>query len=221
MIKKRLKKQVNCFKEEIRYCIKCGGRGASSNIAKGQSIFKGQSSRGADKTKVLPNAQANVRIKVKTEQEALNWFTKQYKNAPIEHGFEIDANGFVNQNLVGNSSSVGLGATNKKAGITIHNHPMSKGQKDYSHFSGTDLRTFSANPNERTMYVVSNKATYKITKDSRWFSKQERKNGRLNAEFQKALNNAKSPSATSYDKAVSKFLKDNAKKFHYTYTETK
>lgn len=211
MIKIPLKKQASCLDKEV-WRMKCGGRGASSGLSKGDSVFKGQNyERGGGKSKVFPNAQANVQIKNKTESSALKYFSEQYKNADIEHGFEIDSNGYVYQNLVGNSHGVNLGASNSKAGITIHNHPMEKGAQDYSHYSATDLRTFADNPKEKTMYVVSRKATYKIKKGTQFNA-----NG-----FKKAMNSAKAKKNQSYDSAVSEFLKSNARKYHYTYTETK
>ena len=100
---------------------------------------------------------------------------------------------------------------NKKAGITIHNHPMDKGQRDYTHFSATDLKTFAKNPTEKTMYVVSKKGTYKIKKGTQFNS----------AGFLRAMNNAKVNKNQSYDSAVSDFLRKYQRDYHYTYSERK
>lgn len=141
----------------------------------------------------------------------MNYFTREYKDANIEHGFEIDQNGYVWQNLVGTSNSVSLGATHEQAGITIHNHPMDSGQKDYSHFSGTDLRTFARNKKEKTMYVVSKKATYRIKKGTQFDSDG----------FVDAMKKAKAKTNSSYDASVDDFLTQNQKKYHYVYSKTK
>lgn len=118
--------------------------------------------------------------------------------------YEVDSQGFVHQFNEGASHSVNFGYTRYSKGNTIlHNHPSG------SNLSPTDLRTF-ANTKQKAISAVGNKNTYTITKGTHFNS----------TKFLTGLNKAKAKSS-DYTKEADKWLKDNQKKYGYTYTKEK
>lgn len=178
-----------------------GGRGASSGQ---QKTFKfghaGGSGSGNDKN-ILP-AYANVRIKAKTVEGAMQEFRKQHVDSDHEWGYEIDAQGYVHQYKEGAATSVGIHGSIKD-GIILHNHP--KGGEPA--FSDSDLISVSMG-REKGIVATSKNWDYIFQKKGGHFKA---------AEFIKAVKSAKIV-GTDYNDAVDKWLKANAKKYGYTYS---
>lgn len=139
----------------------------------------------------------------------LDTFANSHKNSPSEHAVIFDDDGFVSTYKHGNEHSVTFYKGELTGKNITHNHPSG------SHFSQADLTT-----------MASEKAK-SITADPRG------KNGRYTLTatskadyegFKNAVLNAKTTIDTStmdgYNKAVDTFLKNNAKKYGFEYSNT-
>lgn len=124
-------------------------------------------------------AAANLSIKTKTEQGAIDAFAKKYKNADHEYAYVVDSNGGAYINNEGKKHSVNLNGNwkNIKNGTVIHNHPGG------GNFSDTDLRTWSSHPQIKSIVAVGKNYTYRVTKTSSFKSK--------GSGFEKAMSKAK------------------------------
>ena len=88
--------------------------------------------------------------------------------------------------------------------MILHNHPSG------GHFSDADLISTSMDARSKGIVATSTKAQYTFEKGTHF---------KANA-FVKAVKNA-IMKGTSYDDAVDKWLKGNAKKYGYKYTKQK
>lgn len=182
-----------------------GGRGAGDGT---QSTFKFGSAGGGGGTpdKSLLPAQANVRIKSKTPEGAMAEFRAKHGNSDHEWAYEIDDNGYVHQYIEGKAHSVAI-SSGAKVGkgqrtMILHNHPSG------GHFSDADLISTAMDARSKGIVATSGKAQYIFEKGGHFKSTQ----------FIKAVKGAKMK-GTSYDDAVDKWLKGNAKKYGYKYTK--
>ena len=184
-----------------------GGRGAGDGT---QSTFKfgHASGDGKDKSHNLLPAQANVRIKAKTPEGAMAEFRAKHGNSDHEWAYEIDSNGYVHQYVEGNAHSVAISSRAKvgkgQSTMILHNHPSG------GHFSDADLISTAMDRRSKGIVATSGKAQYIFEKGTHF---------KANA-FTKAVKNAQMK-GTSYDDAVDKWLKGNAKKYGYKYTKQK
>lgn len=185
-----------------------GSRGSSS---KSQGTFEfghaDQRGRGKNDKSLLP-AQANVRIKNKSLEGALNEFKRKHLDSDHEWAYEVDSNGYVHQYVEGARSSVAIGAGAKvrrgEGTMIIHNHPSGGA------FSDEDLYSFANQRNSKGFIASGKRYDYKIEKGTHFKAQQ----------FTKAVRTAKMR-GTDYDDAVNKWLKANQKKYGYRYSRTK
>lgn len=161
--------------------------------------FNHASGDGKDETKDLFPAYANVRIKSKTLEGAMEEFHNRFANADKEWAYEIDSQGYVHQYKEGNKSSVSISGRNKD-NMILHNHPSGGA------FSDSDLISASLG-NERGIVASGKNGDYIFQKNGGHFKA---------AEFVKAVKTAKMQ-GKSYDDAVDKWLKANQKKYGYRY----
>lgn len=161
--------------------------------------FGHERENGKDRTKDLFPAYANVRIKSKTLEGAMNEFHERFANADHEWAYEVDRQGYVHQYKEGNKSSVAISGKNKD-NMILHNHPNGGA------FSDGDLISVSLG-NERGIVASGKNGDYIFQKNGGHFKA---------AEFVKAVKNAKMQ-GTSYDDAVNKWLTANQKKYGYRY----
>lgn len=167
----------------------------------GNKTFKFNHARdnGKDKTKDLFPAYANVRIKSKTLEGAMQEFHERFKNANKEWAYEVDPQGYVHQYKEGNKSSVSISGKNKD-NMILHNHPSGGA------FSDSDLISASLG-NEKGIVASGRNGDYIFQKNGGHFKA---------ADFVKAVKRAKLV-GKSYDDAVDKWLKANQKKYGYRY----
>ena len=185
-----------------------GGRGAGDGT---QSTFKfghaDQRGQGNNGKQLLP-AQANVKIKSKTLEGAMNEFRAKHGNSDHEWAYEVDDNGYVHQYVEGAKHSVAIGSRAKvgkgQKTMILHNHPSG------GHFSDADLISTAMDGRSKGIVATSTKAQYTFEKGTHF---------KANA-FTKAVKNA-TLKGTSYDDAVDKWLKANSKKYGYKYTKQK
>lgn len=185
-----------------------GGRGAGDGT---QSTFKfghaDQRGQGNNGKQLLP-AQANVKIKSKTLEGAMNEFRAKHGNSDHEWAYEVDDNGYVHQYVEGAKHSVAIGSRAKvgkgQKTMILHNHPSG------GHFSDADLISTAMDDRSKGIVATSGKAQYTFEKGTHF---------KANA-FTKAVKNA-TLKGTSYDDAVDKWLKANSKKYGYKYTKQK
>lgn len=83
--------------------------------------FSGSGDRNGFKRKIL-NAEANTHIKVKTEADAIKYFSDLYTNADHEYGMAIDDQGYVHNYIEGTRGGVAIGGNLEKH-LIVHNHP--------------------------------------------------------------------------------------------------
>lgn len=152
----------------------------------------------ADKSKQLFPAYANTRIKAKTLEGAMQEFHEKFKNANKEWAYEVDPQGYVHQYVEGNKTSVAIGGTHKD-NMILHNHPSGGA------FSDTDLISTSLG-NQKGIVASGKNGDYIFQKGTHFKAN----------EFVKAIKSAKMK-GKSYDDAVDKWLKANAKKYGYKY----
>lgn len=176
----------------------CGRKGGSSA---GMRKFKFNHADIDDPYAETPKhfpVEANTRIKVKTEENAIDYFAKQYRNANHEYGMSIDPDGFVHDYQEGGRSSVGLYGI--KGTFMVHNHPGGGA------FSDWDLYAIARNQSSG-IAAIGKKGDYYIRKNGGHFK---------GAAFERAVRNAR-PEGKDYDDAVRKWLTAHQKKFGYTF----
>ena len=161
--------------------------------------FNHAPNNGKDKTKDLFPAYANVRIKAKTLEGAMQEFHNRFENEDHEWAYEVDPQGYVHQYKEGNATSVAISGRNKN-NMILHNHPSGGA------FSDSDLISASLG-NERGIVASGKNGDYIFQKNGGHFKA---------AEFVKAVKRAKLE-GTSYDDAVDRWLKANQKKYGYRY----
>ena len=167
------------------------------------SLFGGQGQDHKDNSKYDIPARMNKMYKGNkmTFDNTLKNFKKSHLLSDKEHGITVDKDGFVSVYKHGNKGSVGW-TDNELAGKhVIHNHP----EFGYSAFSKADLIT-TASTGATGITATSSKYDYVLNKKHNFDSKG----------FIKAVNDAGSRTG-DYNKDVHKFLKDNAKKYGYSY----
>ena len=181
-----------------------GGRGASGNR---KTLFT--SNRGGGPTESNPDLPARMNRLYNgnkmSQEHTISTFRSEHANAKTESMIAFDDNGFVSLYVHGGAGSVGFNPSDVAGKNTIHNHPPD----GWANFSKGDLDSF-ARTQEKGMSATSSKATYTIVKTNRFDAKG----------FSKAVSTAKS-SDSNYDRAVDRFLRQNSKKYGYTYTVTK
>lgn len=184
-----------------------GGRGAGDGTQKSFK-FGHASGDGADKSKQLLPAKANIRIKAKTPEGAMKEFREKHGSSDHEWAYEIDDNGYVHQYVEGNRSSVSIGSGAKvgkgQKTMILHNHPSG------GHFSDSDLISTAMDGRSKGIVASSTKANYIFEKGTHFKANS----------FIKAVKNA-NMKGTSYDDAVDKWLSKNSKKYGYKYTKQK
>lgn len=179
-----------------------GGRGASSG--EGGSLFGGQG--GNDhRNNSTPDLPARMNKMYNGNKmsagHTVGTFRKEHATSSKEHAIMYDDDGFVSTYIHGNDGSVGFSPSQVKGKHMIHNHPSD----GWANFSKADLDSFSST-GMKSLAATSSKKTYTITKGKNFDAKG----------FQKAVAKART-TEKNYDKAVDKFLKQNAKKYGYTY----
>lgn len=171
-----------------------GGLGAEQQTFK----FDHAKGNGKDESKQLFPAYANVRIKAKSLEGAIQEFHERFENEDHEWAYEVDPNGYVHQFVEGNSSSVSISGRHKD-NMILHNHPSGGA------FSDSDLISTSLG-NQKGIVASGKNGDYIFQKS----------NGFKATEFVKAVKTAKL-TGTSYDDAVDKWLTANQKKYGYKY----
>lgn len=168
-----------------------------------QQTFKfghaGDSGNGKDMSQTLFPAYANVRIKSKTLEGAMQEFHERFANENIEWAYEVDPQGYVHQYKRGNATSVGIWGTNKN-NMILHNHPSGGA------FSDSDLISTSLS-NEKGIVASGKNGDYIFQKNGGHFKATE---------FVKAVKTAEMK-GKNYDDAVDKWLTANQKKYGYKY----
>lgn len=185
-----------------------GGRGASGDGAMGGGFTSagGGGKHEKDYGKSLYPAELNLDNKNGTSVDhVIDKFKTKYADAKIEYGITVNEQGYATKHIQGGKTSVPINGA--KGETLIHNHPSG------GNFSKADLQVFSQTQIKSIVATSSNtknKATYQITKGSKFKAK----------EFDKAISKAKWPTQMSYDEGASWWLKKNAKTYGYTFKET-
>lgn len=144
-----------------------------------------------------------------TDEQRRAYILAHNKTAEMsEWAYEVDDNGYVHQYVEGQAHSVAIGSRAKvgkgQRTMILHNHPSG------GHFSDADLISTSMDARSKGIVATSTKAQYTFEKGTHFKATQ----------FVKAVKSAKLK-GTSYDDAVDKWLKRNAKKYGYKYTKQK
>ena len=148
--------------------------------------------------------EANVRIKNKTTEGALQEFRDKHVAADHEYLYIIDDQGYVHEYDEGTASEVTFNPYNAKDARVIHNHP-SHGEPA---FSFEDLDNF-ASGKQKSVTASSKNYDYTVERGTHFKEK----------EFRQALKTAKIK-GHDYSDGVHNWLKDNAGKYGYKYTRT-
>jgi len=143
-------------------------------------------------------AEANARIKEKTEENAIDYFAKQYREADHEYGMLIDSQGFVHSYSEGGRTAVYIGT--KKGTFAVHNHPGGGA------FSDSDLIN-TARSDRSGIAAIGLGGDYYFRKNGGHFK---------GPQFARAVKNARLR-GTDYDDAVRRWLTANQKKFGYNF----
>ena len=175
-----------------------GRKGSSSNGMKEFKFGHAPEDAGDEDTPKHFPAEANTRIKVKTEENAIDYFAKQYRNADHEYGMLIDPQGFVHSYSEGGATSVYIGA--KKGTFAVHNHPSGGA------FSDADLIN-TARTDRSGIAAIGKGGDYYFRKNGGHFK---------GPQFARAVKNARMQ-GKDYDDAVRKWLTANQKKYGYTF----
>jgi len=177
-----------------------GGRGSGSGATFGFGFGAPGGADGGGKN--LWPAYANVRIKTKSVEGAMEEFRNRYKNADHEWAYVIDQQGYVHEYAEGGKHSVGV-SKNEKGLTILHNHPSGGA------FSGTDLVT-AAEGKYKGVVASGSKYDYVFTKNSSFKGQA----------FASAVKNAKL-SGSDYSEGVHKWLTKNQRKYGYKYHRSK
>ena len=173
-----------------------GGSGSMKDFKFGHARHGG----GDDSGRTIQNAAANTKIKVKTEADAIKFFSDLYTNADHEFGMAIDEQGYVHRYVEGGSTSVGIWG--KKGQFVIHNHPSFGSGA----FSDSDLISTSRSA-ESGIAAIGPKGDYYFRKKGGHFK---------SAEFERAVKHAKLR-GKDYDDAARRWLRANQKKYGYIF----
>ncbi len=146
--------------------------------------------------------EANVRIKNKTTEGALQEFRDKHVAADHEYLYIIDDQGYVHEYDEGSAGAVAFNAYNAKNARVIHNHP-SLGEPAFSY---EDLDNF-ASGKQKSVTASSKKYDYTVERGTHFKEK----------EFRQALKTAKIK-GSNYSDGVHKWLMANAGKYGYKYT---
>jgi len=158
---------------------------------------------GADDSRKHLNAEANTHIKIKTEADAIKYFSDLYTKADHEYGMAIDNQGYVHNYMEGGSTSVPI--LGGKGHLIVHNHPIS-GKSDASAFSDSDL-IHVARTRESGIVAISSKGDWYFRKSGGHFKA---------AQFERAVKRAKLR-GSDYDDAVKRWLTANQKQYGYRF----
>lgn len=200
--------------EHIPILMIRGGRGGSSGFdysARWPSAAGG----GTDHTTSDLPARLNVKIGVnRTYDDALQAFIQTHAGDDYESGATFDEQGYTTRYVHGNSGSVAISGGSGE--MVVHNHPAA----GWPNFSKEDLLSTAAGSESGIVAVSSRQGrsndtakyagTYSFTKGTHFNA----------SGFIKAINNAQI-SGKDYNDAVSRWLKNNQKKFDYRYTYKK
>ena len=184
-----------------------------SHSGAGNKTFKypsGGGNGGVDNSHEILPAYANVRIKEKTVEGAMEEFRKTHGNSDHEWAYVIDNQGFAHKYVEGNPHSVQPGPV-PKGSIVVHNHPS--GNAAFSG-KGGDLERFAKDENIKAMAAVGSKETFLITKSPR-FNKPDNVN-----KFMGHLRNVHLHGDNLAD-AMAADLTQNSKRFNYKFTRIK
>lgn len=181
-----------------------GGRGAGSGGDNKTFMFGHAQDRGkgSNGKRLLPAA-ANVRIKVKSLESAMEEFQKKFKDSDHEWAYEVDSQGFVHQYVEGGSSSVSIGSSTRDTMI-LHNHPGGGA------FSDSDLLSTSMDRRAKGIVASGRKYDYVFQKGTHFKAN----------EFIKAVKTARM-TGKDYDTAVDAWLTKNQRKYGYKYYRKK
>lgn len=184
-----------------------GGRGASSGSGENRKAFGHARGGNGGKNETLLNAELNLGTAGGNSVEnVLKRFQDKYGKADREYGIAVDENGYVYKHIKGGKHSVAIDGN--KGQTLIHNHPSG------SHFSDTDLISISLSKAKSIIATSSNskiKGTYTFTKGKHFKAN----------EFVKAVKKATVSKNLTYNQGINKWLKENAKKYGYTYTKSR
>lgn len=160
--------------------------------------FSGSGDRNGFKRKIL-NAEANTHIKVKTEADAIKYFSDLYTNADHEYGMAIDDQGYVHNYIEGTRGGVAIGGNLEKH-LIVHNHPGGGA------FSDADLIVVSRG-RESGIVAIGKGGDYYFRKNGGHFK---------GAQFERAVRRAQLR-GTDYDDAVRRWLRANQKRYGYRF----
>lgn len=173
------------------------GRKGGSGKMKG---FKFDHSGGKSFKRKILNAEANTHIKVKTEADAIKYFSDLYTNANHEYGMAIDEQGYVHNYIEGGKSAVAI--FGKKGHLIVHNHPGDA----WGAFSDSDL-IVAARGKESGIVAIGPRGDYYFRKKGGHFK---------GAQFERAVKHAQLR-GTDYDDAARRWLRANQKKYGYIF----
>lgn len=181
-----------------------GGRGAGSGGENKTFKFNHADDRGGGTSggRLLPAA-ANVRIKTKSLESAMDEFQKKFKDADHEWAYEVDDQGFVHQFVEGGRSSVSIGSSTRDT-IILHNHPSGGA------FSDGDLLSTSMDRRSKGIVASGRNYDYVFTKGTHFKA----------SAFIKAVKTARMQ-GKDYDTAVDAWLTKNQRKYGYKYYRKK
>lgn len=155
-------------------------------------------------------AEANVRIKTKTEEGAIEEFAQRFRDEDHEWAYTIDEQGYVHGLAEGASSHVS--PAGRLAGhLILHNHPDNADGSDGGAFSDSDL-IFMAVSGARGIVAHTTNGDYII-----------KRTGHFKPEaFTRAVRNARMK-GKDYNDAVKRWLgdKDRQSKFGYRFQYVK
>ena len=148
----------------------------------------------------------NTGDKAQTEEKMASKFVSMHANSKEEHAITIDERGYVTQYNHGDKTSVGI--MGRKGEMVYHNHPGGSDGMGHS-FSDSDL-ILTAKDQSRGIIAVAPEGTYSFVKGRKFDA----------AGFYNAVKNAKVPANLDYDAGVAHWMKQNAKKYDFTYKFT-
>lgn len=151
-------------------------------------------------------ARFNTGDRFQTEEKMASKFTALHANSKEEHAITIDEHGNVTQYNHGDKTSVGI--MGRKGEMVYHNHPGGSDGMGHS-FSDSDLLA-AAQDQSRGIIAVAPEGTYSFVKGRKFDA----------AGFYSAVKNAKVPANLDYDAGVAHWMKQNAKKYDFTYSFT-
>lgn len=201
---------------EIVFPIDNGGRGGSSGMGFSGKWPSSGGGGGKDETTADFPARMNTKVSVnRSYNDMLKAFADTHRDADIEHGAVIDAQGFTTKYLHGNAGSIS-GLSGNGTEIAVHNHPAG----GWPTFSKEDVVNTALGTRKGIVAVSGTKGR---SEDSAKYAGTYSfvKGTHFNASgFVKAINTATLKGA-DYNDAVNKWLRANQKKYGYKYSYTK